>query len=299
MAKHPLLTREEERELGKELKELVRKAKYWEKRLKKNPDDKNFIARKNKIDTRLTEIKNEFVHANIRLVVSIAKGYQYSGLPLLDLIDEGNIGLLTSLERYDYVRARFATFATWWIRQAIIKAINDKAQMIRIPIHREVNIKNYKKVIEEFIRNKGRTPQDWEIADYLGWSIEKTLQIKEIISQSNVISLDVPTETNLDEHNSLVDKLPDTKNPDLINMVANNALYVDLQKILSGLGEREQKVIKMRFGFETGIFETLERIAEYMGVTRERIRQIEAKALEKIRSMQRIDILRSYLTEDH
>ena len=265
IGKVPLLTAEEEIELSKQMELGGEEGKRAQQRL---------------------------AEANLRLVVSIAKRYVGRGMLFLDLIQEGNLGLIKAVEKYDYRKGfKFSTYATWWIRQAITRAIADQARTIRIPVHMVETINKLIRVSRQLLQELGREPTPEEIAEEMGMSVERVREILKISQEP--VSLETPIGEEEDSH--LGDFIQDDNVPVPADAAAFTLLKEQLVEVLGTLTEREQKVLRLRFGLDDGRARTLEEVGKEFNVTRERIRQIEAKALRKLRHPSRSRKLKDYL----
>jgi RNA polymerase primary sigma factor len=289
ISKFPLLTVQEEQGIGEKIINTRKAIQELEASYADREQDEFYASQRERLEKALLCHKNLMVNSNLRLVVSIAKNYQHRGLSLLDLIDEGNIGLIEAVERFDYTRGcRFSTYGTWWIRQAIIKSIADKGRVIRIPIHMLNTIKKCYFVAKQLTQDLGRDPSDEELSEYLGVPLNK---VKEIVKLSQeTTSLD----TIVDDGNltRLADLIKDDTMEEPFEMVFSMTLQETMADILTFLSEREMRIIQLRFGLTGEGPLTLEETGKLLGITRERVRQIQEKATFKLRGLQQLKELK-------
>lgn len=296
IGKIQLLSLDEETLLAKEVVE-GREAK---KRLEEiESDDQNTVSVEEYeqlliLNEKAEEAKDKLVNANLRLVVSIAKRYLGRGLQFLDLIQEGNMGLIKAVDKFDHQKGfKFSTYATWWIRQAITRAVADQARTIRIPVHMVETINKLVRIQRQLVQELSREPLPQEVAERMGISVEKVQQIQKIAQEP--ISLESPV--GEEEDSSLGDFISDPHALDPYEYTAKQKLRQELDDVLATLTEREERVLRLRFGLIDGRQRTLEEVGKEFNVTRERIRQIEAKALRKLKHPSRSRKLKDFMTK--
>jgi len=290
ISRYPLLTAADEQEIGKAI--YAARAELERYALAAGERPRPRTARRSEVEQRITALKNRLITGNLRLVVSVAKKYQHRGVSLLDLIDEGNIGLIEAVERFDHRRGcRFSTYGTWWIKQAVIKALAENGKSIKIPIHLLNTIKKCFSIARQLTQDLGREPTHGEIAAYLGMT---KARVQELIGFSHEpASLDSPV---ADENASrLVDLIRDDGAPEPSRNAFAMALQETLAMVLDKLTVREMRIIKLRFGLDgEGPF-TLEETGRILGITRERVRQIQERALAKLRQMRTASELEAFM----
>ncbi|HUX39851.1 MAG TPA: sigma-70 family RNA polymerase sigma factor [Rectinemataceae bacterium] len=281
ISRYPLLTADEELKIGERIVHARRLVEEFDRGEGPGGDEKE----RERLAAELIAFKNRMISSNLRLVVSIAKNYQHRGLSLLDLIDEGNIGLIEAVDRFDYTRGcRFSTYGTWWIRQAIIKSLADKGRVIRIPIHMLNTIKKCYFVAKQLTQELGRDPMPEELADKLGMDARRVKEIMRLSQET--ASLD----TTVDDDNvtHLSDLIKDETVAEPFEEVFSLALQDTLGNVLKNLSQREITIIQLRYGLNGEGPRTLEETGKFLGITRERVRQIQEKAIQKLKDLREL-----------
>jgi RNA polymerase primary sigma factor len=286
ISRYPLLSAEEEQSIGKQIERCrIALAKLQNRYRKGRIREKVFQGKLEGHQHRLVQARYRMINGNLRLVVAMAKKFQYRGLSLLDLIDEGNIGLIEAVERFDYKRGcRFTTYGTWWIRQAIIKALADKGRLIRIPIHMLNTIKKCYMVAKHLTQELGRDPSAEEMARYMHTDVNKIILVRKL--SQDTTSLDLPVDA--DHITRLVDLIGDRDSDAPFETVFHLTLQDTLQRVLHRLNQREMRIIKLRFGLDCDGPHSLEETGKLLGITRERVRQIQEKAISKLKNYRQI-----------
>ena len=290
ISRTPLLTAEQEHELGKAIDE----GRHAARRLRGQRFSSAERRRLNRLVHDGDAARKRLIEANLRLVFSVAKKYRDMGVPFSDLIQEGNAGLIHAVDKFDYKRGfKFSTYATWWIRQSVTRSIADQGRLIRLPVHRWEKINRMRRVSQELTQELGRKPTAAEIADELETSLQK---MESLVSNAEPpLSLELPVGDDGDT--TLGDFIPDDEALSPDESAVRQQARKDIAGLLTTLTPREQQVLQLRFGLQDGQARTLEEIGDEMGKTRERIRQIEAKALRKLRHPSRSRQLRGYLAD--
>lgn len=286
----PLLTAEQEKRLA----QLIEQGQEAERKLATLPPDSAEVARLKQLKAKGEEARQQMAAANLRLVVSIAKRYRDRGLPLLDLIQEGSLGLLRAIEKFDYTKGyKFSTYATWWIKQALSRALADQSRLVRLPVHLGETLNRIQAARRQLTQSLGREPTDTELANHLGMSEEKLRELRR--TAQDPVSLATPVGEEADS--TLADFIPDPHALDADDAAASGMLRQQITAALDQLSERERRVLELRYGLADGQPRTLEEVGKAFGVTRERVRQIEVKALRKLRHPRLGKLLKDYLDQ--
>jgi RNA polymerase primary sigma factor len=286
----PLLTAEQEKRLA----QLIERGQEAERKLATLPPDSPEAARLQQVKAQGDEARQQMAAANLRLVVSIAKRYRDRGLPLLDLIQEGSLGLLRAIEKFDYKKGyKFSTYATWWIKQALSRALADQSRLVRLPVHLGETLNRIQTARRQLTQTLGREPTDTELANHLGMNEEKLRELRR--TAQDPVSLATPVGEEADS--TLADFIPDPHALDADDAAASGMLRQQIAAALDQLSERERRVLELRYGLTDGQPRTLEEVGKAFGVTRERVRQIEVKALRKLRHPRLGKLLKDFLDQ--
>ncbi len=286
----PLLTAEQEKRLA----QMIERGQAAERKLATLPPDSPEAARLRMVKAQGDEARQQMAAANLRLVVSIAKRYRDRGLPLLDLIQEGSLGLLRAIEKFDYTKGyKFSTYATWWIKQALSRALADQSRLVRLPVHLGETLNRIQAARRQLTQTLGREPTDAELANALGMTEEKLRELRR--TAQDPVSLATPVGEEADS--TLADFIPDPHALDADDAAASGMLRQQIAAALDQLSERERRVLELRYGLTDGQPRTLEEVGKAFGVTRERVRQIEVKALRKLRHPRLGKLLKDYLDQ--
>ncbi len=285
ISKYPLLSADKERELGAKLDGLNLKINEIRARLSEDPQNMQLKDELAKLNSEQRDVREALISSNLRLVVSIAKGYQMRGVSLLDLIDEGNIGLIEAVNRFDYRRGyRFSTYASWWIRQAIIKCLVDQSRVIRLPIHMLNTIRRCYASAKQLVQELGRDPNPAEVAKKAGIAKSKVESAMRFAVGTSSLDMNLEDEKG----GSLADNVRDEKSPDPFSHAFAATMHDLLRYVMCSLSEREQIVLQLRYGLNGEGPKTLEETGRALGITRERVRQIQEQALEKIKQREEL-----------
>ncbi len=292
IAKYPLLTLEDEQRIGREIEKLKGAIEQLGRDFSSSKITKEEYRKKySELNRQLVERKKKLINANLRLVVSIAKKYRHYGLSLLDLIDEGNIGLIEAVERFDYRKGfRFSTYGTWWIKQAIIKAIAENGRLISVPIYILNTIKKSYYASRFLTQKLGREPNIAELAEYLNLPVERVIEIMNVSQEATSLDLSIDD----DNQTKLSDLIQDTSVEVPESTVFNITLQETINKVLEKLTDREKTIIQLRYGLTGEGPYTLEETGKILGITRERVRQIQERALLKLRHFRVIKELNEF-----
>ncbi|HBE46889.1 MAG TPA: RNA polymerase subunit sigma-70 [Spirochaetaceae bacterium] len=290
ISKYPLLDASREKEIGAHLADLGAQLTQIDLAIAEKPDNAELERERNRIAADIRATRELLITSNLRLVVSIAKGYQMRGVNLLDLIDEGNIGLIEAISRFDYKRGyRFSTYASWWIRQAIIKCLVDQSRVIRLPIHMLNTIRRCYASAKQLVQELGRDPNMLELAEKMGIPQNKVESAMQLAQGTSSLDAGLDEERN----GSIGDSVKDEKAPDPFNQAFAATIRELLRYVMCSLSEREQIVLQLRYGLNGEGPKTLEETGHALGITRERVRQIQEQALEKIKQRQELSDCRT------